>query len=368
MFGFDHLRTYVEQSTYLTETMLFIALGIVFGLVLLTLRYSALKFIDYLYRDIAPDTGIRRFPNKGLTKATHFLFLQAVGIYLALRFTQLEPETVSVLNKGILLVVVWQVARWIGVLVNAVRDDVLRQHVKRGQTSNTATVNFAGMVARFVVWVLALLVVLDNFGVNITALIAGLGVGGIAVALAAQNMLGNLFASLTMLVDKPFVVGDYITLNNGIAGVIENIGVTSSRLRALSGEQIVAPNSELVKCWVNNFQRIRERRNLVLIGVEYGTAPEQVEKIPEILKAAVEAQEKTRFDRAHFKTFGASSLDFELVYFVTEAPYLTFMNVQQAVNLYIMRAFAKEGISFAFPSQTTYLRSETPFAIQSKGA
>lgn len=351
------ITEYVDASPYLTETMLFIAIGVAVGFLLVCLRYGVLKFIDFLYRNIAPDTGIRRFPNKGLTRSTHFLFLQAIGIYVALQFTHLEPETVSLMNKAITVITIWQVARWLNVVVNAVRDDVLRQQ-GRGAATNVGAVNFVSLLVRFVIWVLALLVVLDNLGVNITALVAGLGVGGIAVALAAQNLLGNLFASLTMVVDKPFLVGDTVTLDNGISGKIESIGITSSRLRASTGEQIIAPNNELVKCWVRNFQRLRERSNTVTIGVEYTTTAEQVERIPQILEEAVKAQPKARFERAHFTRFNDSSLDFELVYFVVDNSYNVYMDVQQAVNLYIMRAFAKEGIQFAFPSQTMYVRSE----------
>jgi small-conductance mechanosensitive channel len=216
--------------------------------------------------------------------------------------------------------------------------------------------------ARVTLWTAILLVALDNLGVQVTTLVAGLGVGGIAVALAVQNILGDVFCSLSILFDKPFEIGDFIVVGN-LAGTVEHVGVKTTRVRSLSGEQLVFANSDLVGSRVHNYKRMQERRVLFEFGVTYDTSPEQVAAIPTLLREIVEALDHTRFDRAHFKAFGDSALVFEVVYFVIVPDYNAYMDTQQAINLAIMRAFAERNISFAYPTQTIYLqRSGEPRA------
>lgn len=194
---------------------------------------------------------------------------------------------------------------------------------------------------------------LSNLGVNITAFIASLGVGGIAVALAAQNVLGDLFASMSIAIDKPFEVGDFIVLGS-IAGTVETVGVKTTRIRSLGGEQIVMSNTELLKQTVSNYKRLQARRIVFGFGVTYSTTPEQAEAIPLIVKTIVEGSDTLRFDRAHFKAFGESSLDYEVVYIVLDAEYNVYMDQQQRINLALLQALSKEGIEFAFPTRTIY--------------
>ncbi len=195
---------------------------------------------------------------------------------------------------------------------------------------------------------------LDNLGFNITTLIASLGIGGIAVTLALQNILGDLFASLSIVLDKPFAVGDFVTVDE-LAGTVEFIGLKTTRLRSLSGEQIVCANGDLLKSRIRNYKRMQERRVLFELGLLYQSTPAQLEAVPGLVRAAVEAQPDTRFERAHFKGFGASSLDFEVVYHVTVPDYARYMDVQQGINLALVRAFAGAGIGFAYPSRTVFL-------------
>jgi small-conductance mechanosensitive channel len=202
--------------------------------------------------------------------------------------------------------------------------------------------------------VLVLLSMLDNLGINVTALVASLGIGGIAIALAAQNILGDLFASLTIAIDKPFVIGDFIILGQE-TGTVEHVGLKTTRLRSLSGEQIILSNNDLLQSRIHNYKRMEERRALFAIGVTYDTPAEKLELIPELIKQAVAAQTDARFDRAHFKSFGAFSLDFETVYYVRKPDYGVFMDVQQAINLQLVRSFADHSIAFAFPTQTLHL-------------
>ena len=223
-------------------------------------------------------------------------------------------------------------------------------HDAAGATSTAAL----GFVARVAVWLVIVLMILDNFGVNITTLVASLGIGGIAVALALQNVLGDLFSSLSIVLDKPFVIGDFISVDD-ISGTVEYVGLKTTRIRGLGGEQVVFSNSDLLGSRIRNYKRMETRRIVFGIGVTYEISKQQVLAIPGILREVVEAQPQARFDRAHFKAYGASSLDFEVVYIVKTPEYGVYMDVQQAINLALFERFADEGIDFAYPTQTVYL-------------
>jgi small-conductance mechanosensitive channel len=212
-------------------------------------------------------------------------------------------------------------------------------------------------IAFAVIGVIVLMLALDNLGIAITPMLTGLGIGGIAVALAVQNILGDLFGSLTIILDKPFVVGDFIIVGDKL-GTVEKIGVKTTRVRALSGEQLVFSNNDLLSSRIQNYKRMFKRRIVFEVGVIYETTPEQLRQIPMIIREAVEKQEKTSFDRSHFKAFGNYSLDFETVYFVTVPDYNTYMDVQQAINLHIFEQFAAAGVSFAYPTQVEVQRVE----------
>jgi small-conductance mechanosensitive channel len=220
-----------------------------------------------------------------------------------------------------------------------------------------AALDLIGFMLRLVVWAAVLLVLLDNLGVNITALIAGLGVGGIAVALAAQNVLGDLFASLSIVLDKPFVVGDFIVIGDFL-GTVEHVGLKTTRLRSLSGEQVVFSNTDLLNSRIRNYGRMFERRVVSSIGVVYQTPSAKVRSIPATIREIVEAQQKVRFDRAHFQKFGDSALVFEFVYYVLTPDYNAYMDVQQSINLALLERFAAEGIEFAYPTTTVFLAGE----------
>ena len=202
------------------------------------------------------------------------------------------------------------------------------------------------------------LLALENLGVDITALVTGLGIGGIAVALALQNILGDIFAYLTIIFDEPFATGDYLVVGDKM-GTVERIGVRTTRLRSLSGEEIIFPNNDLLSSRINNYKRMQERRILFTIGVLYETPIEKVAKIPSIIREIVEAQENVRFDRSHFKGFGESDLTFETVYHVLSRDYGMYMDLQQAINLEIYKRFAEEGIGFPYPTRTLYLNTAT---------
>jgi small-conductance mechanosensitive channel len=238
----------------------------------------------------------------------------------------------------------------------------LKRHAAReavpGVQSTSAAATLISWGVRTLLWAMVLLAMLSNMGVNITAFVASLGVGGIAVALAAQNVLGDLFASVAIAVDKPFEVGDFIVFGS-VAGTVELVGVKTTRIRSLGGEQIVMSNTELLKQTVSNYKRLRERRIVFGFGITYSTTPEQAEQVAAIVKRVVEQSDKLRFDRAHFKAFGESSLDFEVVYIVLAPEYNLYMDEQQRINLALMRELSAMGVEFAFPSRTLYISRPT---------
>lgn len=213
-----------------------------------------------------------------------------------------------------------------------------------------------GFAARVAIWAVVLLVLLDQMGFNITALVAGLGIGGVAIALAVQNVLGDLFASLSIVLDRPFVVGDFIIVDEYL-GTVERVGVKTTRVRSLWGEMLVFSNSDLLKSRIRNYKQMRERRVVFSVRVTYQTPADKLRAIPAILRDAIEAQPRTRFDRAHFKEYGEYGLVHEAVYYVLDADYNAYMDTQQEINLAILEGFRAEGIEFALPTRTVHVQA-----------
>jgi small-conductance mechanosensitive channel len=208
-------------------------------------------------------------------------------------------------------------------------------------------------IATLILVAIIALIALDNAGVDVTALVAGLGVGGIAIALAVQSILGDLFSAVSIVIDKPFVVGDFIIVGDKM-GTVETIGLKTTRVRALSGEQLVFANSDLLSSRIQNFKRMVERRVVIGFGVTYQTSPQELRAIPAMVREAVEHNKLTRFDRCHFNKFADSSLNFELVYYVLDSDFNKHADIQQAVLLEIFEKFTASGIDFAYPTQTVY--------------
>ena len=243
---------------------------------------------------------------------------------------------------------------WGSAVLRVVSEQYRQQQMDKDPASVT-TLNVLNFIGKIVLWSLVLLLVLDNLGVNITALVAGLGVGGIAVALAVQTILGDLFASLSIVLDKPFVVGDFLIVGD-LLGSVEYVGLKTTRLRSLSGEQLVFSNSDLLSSRIRNYGRMYQRRVVFNLGVTYQTPRDKLIKIPEIVRAAIEQQDKTRFDRSHFKEYGDFALVFESVYYVEGPDYNEYMDIQQAVNLQVHEQFEQQGIEFAYPTQTLFVQ------------
>ncbi|MDY6955259.1 MAG: mechanosensitive ion channel family protein [Pseudomonadota bacterium] len=230
------------------------------------------------------------------------------------------------------------------------------QRARARDAGDATIVGLISFVGRTAICAIAVLMILDNLGFNITTLVASLGIGGIAIALAVQNVLADLFASLSIGLDKPFVVGDFIIVGD-MMGTVEHVGLKTTRLRSLSGEQLVFSNTDLLQSRIRNYKRMYERRIVFKFGVLYDTPRDALGRLPGIVREIIESQDGVRFDRAHFFSFGDSSLDFEVVYYVLDPDYTHYMDIQQAINLAMIDRFAELGVEFAFPTRTLHIES-----------
>ena len=297
-----------------------------------------------------------------ILSATNPLFILLMGIYAGSHWLTLPAKNTVLLSHLAVAVLLLQVARWGDVAVHAWLR-LYRERRSAQDAASTTSTAALGFVARLLLWLVIILMILDNFGVNITTLVASLGIGGIAVALALQNILGDLFSSLSIVLDKPFVVGDFISVDD-ISGTVEYVGLKTTRIRGLGGEQIVFSNTDLLQSRIRNYKRMQTRRIVFGIGVTYEITKQQLRAIPDILREAVEAQPQVKFDRAHFKSYGASSIDFEVVYIVQVPEYATYMDIQQDINFALFDRFGEEGIEFAYPTQTVHLANPELRVVQ----
>jgi small-conductance mechanosensitive channel len=279
-----------------------------------------------------------------------------LALYISARSLAIAPGPHKVLRIALVLAVGWRGAALLQALLSYGADKACR---KAGLTDATAA--SAAKNVRFIlnglVWAGALLFVLDNLGVNITAAVAGLGIGGVAVAMAAQHTLGDLFSSFVIFIDRPFKVGDFINVGE-FMGTVERIGIKTTRIRSLSGEMLVFANSDLTGSRLRNYELMRERRVVLNFSAAQDTSPEKTRGVARMALEAVQAAGNARFDRAHLKSFGPNGLEFELVYFVLSGDYGLYMDVQERVNLGILERLASAGIRLAHPTQAVVLRQQ----------
>ena len=331
-----------------------LALG-VFVLSLVVLKFIQVVIVSRLKKlakrtvtDL-DDTAIAIFDN---IKPPFYLL---VSLYVAVKYLNLGGIGTQIFYVLLVVVVVFEVVRAFEKILDYwVYRQSLKQEGENTEQSKSM-MRILKVIIKGSLWVVALLMIMSNLGINITSLVASLGIGGIAVALALQSVLSDLFSSFSIFIDKPFEVGDYIKIGTD-SGTVERIGMKTTRLRTLVGEELVVSNKELTTARVQNFKRMERRRELFSLGVAYETSKEKLEKIPELIKQAVEVVDHTEFDRCHFSTYGDFSLNFETVYYIDEADYTVYMDARQAVNFNIFEAFAKEGIEFAYPTQLVYTK------------
>jgi small-conductance mechanosensitive channel len=277
------------------------------------------------------------------------------SLYFVTLPLHLEDQVRTVIRYALVIVVTIRAVLILQQVVKYSISKTYRRARPDDAAADTVIKNLTNVV-RWAIWALGVVFVLDNLGINISALVAGLGIGGIAVALAAQAVLGDLFSALSIFVDKPFEVGDFIIVD-GMMGTVEYVGLKTTRIRSLSGEQLILSNSDLTKSRIKNYKRMETRRIAFKVGVVYQTSLEQTKKIPVLIKNIFQKINGVKLDRVHFESFGDFSLNYEIVYFVLSADYNVYMDKQQEINFAIKEVFEGERIEFAYPTQTVLVQS-----------
>lgn len=279
---------------------------------------------------------------------------QLIAFYVATRYLQRGPEFDKGLKLAILVVFTY---RFLVIAQELIRYWLHRVAERRqlSEAARASVINSTQVIMRTLLWTAAVLFVLDNLGVNISSVLTGLGIGGVAVALAAQAILGDLFNFFVILLDKPFHVGDFLVAGN-IAGTVEHIGLKSIRIRSLSGEQLVLSNSKLLSMELKNYKRMERRRVVMTTSVAYETPLEKLKKVPGFIKEILSGLEKVTFDRSNLSDLGGFSIDFETVYYVESPDYNLYMDLQERILQAVIERCGREGISFPYPTQTLYVK------------
>jgi small-conductance mechanosensitive channel len=301
-----------------------------------------------------------------IVRRTRPYFLLVIAVYAAERVVEAPFEATRVIRAISVVIVLLQAGVWGNGLIGFAADHYSRQRAA-GDVGTRTTIQALGYAGRFVLWALLVVTALQNFGINVTALVTGLGIGGIAIALAVQNILGDLFAALAIVLDKPFVVGDSVQVDN-INGAIEHVGLKTTRIRSLSGEQVIVANSDLLRSRIRNYKRMELRRAVFNLDLAFDTPPDKVARVPEMVRAVVESQPLTRFERSHFLTIEQTGLRVENVYFVLDADYNKYADIQHSINLELLRRLQRDRIEFGFVTRTVQLRAgDQPIASAQGG-
>jgi small-conductance mechanosensitive channel len=342
-----------DLFTQNTQWDLLTALVIILSIwaVLKIIRISTTHILDR----IGKKTNIHYdgFPVKAL-RAIRSPFFIVIAIYFSLLTLHVNPVLMKAMELIMLIIVVFYVCKVLFVLLDHALEVHKHKHRKEDEDDDETPLTFVRFFTKILLAVIGSLFILANMGVNVTSLLAGLGIGGIAIAFALQRVLGDLFSSLSIYFDKPFKPGDYVTVDAD-SGTVQKVGILSTRIKTLQGQELTIPNSELAKARINNYKRMDRRRIAFTIGVEYNTPRKKLEKIPDAIKDIVTKHEKATFDRAHLMSFGQSGINIDVVYFVESRQFIDYANIQQQINFEIMKYFEVQKIKFAFPTQTVHL-------------
>lgn len=278
-------------------------------------------------------------------------------VYFALQALTFGDRITNVFHVAYMMAITFYVVK---IIIAAFRKFVF-SFIQRDEDSDSKEKQAGGLIAivNIIIWILGVVFLIDNMGYNVTTIVAGLGVGGIAIALAAQAVLGDLFSYFVIFFDRPFEIGDFVVIGDD-NGIIEYIGIKTTRIRTLNGEQLVCSNTDLTNSRLHNFKRMQRRRIVFSLGVTYQATATQLAGIPDTVKAIITATPKVSYDRGHFSGFGDFSLNFEFVYYVEDPDYTLYMDSQQAIYLAIFSAFEKQGIDFAYPTQTIQIDNPQP--------
>ncbi len=289
-------------------------------------------------------------------KPPFYFFLAIYFSIKSLAFPELIDKTIFIL---FIVLIVFQVIRSIERLLDYFINKFLQKSESKGKSKehSRSMIKTLQVIIRIILWALGLLLILSNLGINVNSLIASLGIGGIAVALALQGVLTDVFSSFSLYIDKPFEVGDYIVIGTD-TGTVEKIGLKTTRIKTLQGEELVVSNQELTSARIQNYRKMEKRRIVFNLGVVYNTPVTKLKSIPKLIKEIIKKEKLAEFDRCYFTEFNDSSLNFEVVMYIKSPEYEDYLKTRHKINLDIYRAFEKEGIDFAYPTQTLYINKE----------
>jgi len=339
-----------QNSAYDYLVAFFILVAILTGLKIFQLLIlSRLKNLAQKTREDFDDILIQIFSE---LKPPIYFF---IALYFSTKAIIIAPLVAQIIDIFFVIAIVYEIIQAAGKIVDYFTKKYLEKTTHgENKKYGTAMVRALKGVAKTGLWIIGVLLILSNLGVNITSFVASLGIGGLAIALALQNVLSDVFSSFSIYFDKPFREGDFIVVGSD-AGTVQKIGIKSTRIKTLQGEELVISNRELTTARVQNFKKMESRRVTFTLGIVYGTKAEKLEQIPIIVKNIVNEIENVDFDRCHFRDYGDFSLNYEVVFFINSPDYNVYMDLRQKINLAIYKAFEKEKISFAYPTQTIHL-------------
>ncbi|MFT4309321.1 MAG: mechanosensitive ion channel family protein [Candidatus Woesearchaeota archaeon] len=282
-----------------------------------------------------------------------WFFYVAVSTYISLQVIPMSDRINTIINYSMLVILTYYVVIFVQNIIDVAENKMIAKRRRQGD-DDTAVIEVLARAVKWSLWLVAGVTILANMGYNVAGIIAGLGIGGLAIAIALQGVLTDIFAAFTIYFDKPFKRGDFIIIGDDM-GVVKHIGIKSTRIQTLQGQELVVSNRDLTDSRVNNFGLMEKRRVVFNIGVTYQTSPKKLKKINQMIKEVFESIDNADLDRVHFTRFGPSSLDYEIVYYVNSRDFNIYMDIQQKVNLELVERFAKAKIEFAYPTQTIFV-------------
>ncbi len=345
---FDFFLKTNSSKAYIFSGMIFLGLFLIF------------KFFDSYFVYILQRATKKTKTNwddvvVDFLEGIHWPFYVYLSFYIATLFLVLPEVLNKILSYGLFIFIVFYISKGLINVSTQGFEDYKQKRKKANKSASESMIAVMRFMVKLIIWTVALLMVISNFGINITPLVASLGIGGIAIGLALQSVLGDLFSAFAIYFDKPFEEGDFIIVGNDM-GVVKHIGIKTTRIQALGGQELVMSNSELTSTRINNYKKMNIRRIVFSFGVEYDTGVDKLKKIKNIVTDVIKKENHSKLDRVHFKEFGDSSLNFEVVYYIDSSDYSVYMDTQEKINLKIKELLEKEGVNFAFPSTSIYMK------------
>ena len=351
-FNFQEILAYQALDNTVFQYLIAVAVFLALFLILKIFKNIVILRLKRLSEKTKTDIDDLLIKIISSVRQSFYLF---VSLYIAIRFLNCSELFFKVINYLFFFIIAYYIVKAIESVIDYGAEKLVERRKKQEKELSESVVSLLKKILKAVIWVLAVIIVLQNLGYNITALAAGFGIGGIAIALALQNILGDLFASFAIYFDKPFEIGDYIVVGDD-AGTVKQIGIKSTRIQSRQGEQLVISNKELTSARVHNYKKMERRRVVFSFGLAYETPTKKLRKVPDIIREIIYNIEITEIDRVFFNKFGEFSLNFEVVYWLKSSDYEGFIESQPKINLAIMEAFKKEGIEMAYPTQTIFVK------------